>query len=153
MGYNTAVGNLQKLPCGGMTVKEKLLYGIWLCMYIICVGMGSIVQRGVGLIVLLNLLALLFFAPGVVLLVDGMREQNRKQLLRVRIVSLTSLVLTLCLIVLNILLVGAGEQAGEILHDVLMLVSTPMFCCYWQGVSLFLWACLFVGSFPGIWKK
>lgn len=134
-------------------MKEKLLYGIWLCMYIICVGMGSVAQRSVGLIVVLNILAILFFVPGFLLLADGLREQNRKQLLRVRVVSILSLVLTLCLIVLNILLVGAGEQAGAILHDVLMLVSAPMFCFYFQGVSLFLWACLFVGSFPRIWKK
>ena len=69
------------------------------------------------------------------------------------IISLISLGLTLSLIVLNILTVNAGSSVGQTLNDVLLLVSAPMFCCHWQGVSLFLWACLFVSSFPKMWKK
>ena len=42
------------------------------------------------------------------------------------------------------------QAQGETLNDILILVSAPMFCCYWQGISLFLWACLFVSSFPKI---
>ena len=94
------------------------------------------------------------FENGVVGVI-GSEEDNkdRKILKTVRIVSLISLLLTLSLIVLNILLVFAGETVGQTLNDILILVSAPMFCCYLRGLSPFLWACLFISSFPRMWKK
>lgn len=134
-------------------MKEKILYVFWLCFYILCVGLGTVVQRSVGLHIAFTVLSLLFFIPGILLLWEGIRANDRKMLLRVRIVSLVSLLLTVSLIVLNILTVTAGDAVGQVMHDLLILVSAPMFCCYWRGLSLFLWACLFVGSFPRIWEK
>ncbi|MBO5078080.1 MAG: hypothetical protein J6B67_00160 [Oscillospiraceae bacterium] len=134
-------------------MKEKILYVFWLCFYILCVGLGTVVQRSAGLHIAFTVLSLLFFLPGILLLWEGIRANDRKMLLRVRIVSLVSLLLTVSLIVLNILTVTAGDAVGQVMHDLLILVSAPMFCCYWRGLSLFLWACLFVGSFPRIWEK
>lgn len=134
-------------------MKEKILYVFWLCFYILCVGLGTVVQRSTGLHVAFTVLSLLFFLPGILLLWEGIRANDRKMLLRVRIVSLVSLLLTVSMIVLNILTVTAGDAVGQVMHDLLILVSAPMFCCYWRGLSLFLWACLFVGSFPRIWGK
>lgn len=134
-------------------MKEKILYVFWLCFYILCVGLGTVVQRSTGLHIAFTLLSLIFFLPGILLLWEGIRTDDSKILFRVRIVSLTSLVLTVSLIVLNILTVTAGDAVGQIMHDLLILVSAPMFCCYWRGLSIFLWACLFVSSFPKIWKK
>ena len=134
-------------------MKEKILYVFWLCFYILCVGLGTVVQRSAGLHIAFTVLSLLFFLPGILLLWEGIRANDRKMLLRVRIVSLVSLLLTVSLIVLNILTVTAGDAVGQVMHDLLILVSAPMFCCYWRGLSLFLWACLFVGSFPRIWRK
>ncbi len=134
-------------------MKEKITYGIWLCLYILCVGLGTLTQRNAVVSFAMMLIALIFYVPGVYLLWEGIRTKNKNMLLRVRTVSLTSLILTLSLIVLNILLVTAGDNVGKILNDLLILFSAPMFCCYWRGISLFLWACLFVSSFPRMWKK
>lgn len=135
--------------------KEKRfwLYALWLALYIFCVGMGSLTERSVGLSVFLNLLSILFFVPGILLLIDGYRHNHRKTLRTVRIISLCSLILTLSLIVLNIVMVQAGDTVGQLLNDLLLVVSAPMFCCYIRGISIFFWACLFVSSFPRMWSK
>ena len=130
-----------------------LLYGLWACLYIICVGMGSLTERSTALSVVLTVLSLLFFVPPFLLLWKGYQAKDQKALKTVRIVSLLSLVLTLSLVVLNILTVLSGETVGQLLNDILLVVSAPMFCCYIRGVSIFLWACLFVSSFPRMWKK
>lgn len=134
-------------------MKEKHLYWIWLCLYILCAGLGMITERNLAGNILLTALSLIFFIPGILLLHKGITKNNIKLLLQVRIVSLVSLALTLSLIVLNIVLVFAGETVGRLLNDLLILVSAPMFCCYLRGISPFLWACLFVSSFPRMWKK
>ena len=134
-------------------MKERILYFIWLCLYIICVGMGTIAQRDAVMHVILMILALLFFVPAIILLYDGLTTANKKMLLRIRIVSICSLVLTLSMIILNIVAVKAGEDVGLVLNDLLILFSAPMFCTYWRGLSIFLWACVFVSSFPRMWKK
>lgn len=134
-------------------MKEKVLSFSWLGMYILCAGLGTITQRSVFGSVVLTLLSLIFFIPPSILLYHGFTTQNQKLLFRIRIISLISLSLTLCLIVLHILTVFAGETLGKLLNDLLIVISAPMFCCAWQWISLFLWACLFVGSFPKMWKK
>ena len=134
-------------------MKKLVLYVLWLCMYIICVGMGTLTERTTALHILLSVLALLFFVPGILLLIHGFQTGDQKLLLQVRLISLASLVLTLCLIIVNIAAVQATEGVGNVLNELLILVSAPMFCAYWRVASLFLWACLFVSSFPRMWKK
>lgn len=134
-------------------MKEKLLYLNWACLYVMCVGFGTIVQRSVAGHIILMLLSLIFFVPGIILVYDGLKNDNKKMLRRVRIISLTSLFLTLSMIILNILLVRASEAVGNALNDILIVVSAPMFCCYWRGIGPFLWACLFISSFPRMWKN
>ena len=112
-----------------------------------------ITERNILGNLILTTISLAFFIPGILLLYKGFRENDLKILKTVRIISIVSLVLTLSLIVLNILLVFAGEAAGQTLNDLLILVSAPMFCCYLRGLSPFLWACLFISSFPRMWKK
>ena len=131
-------------------MKKQILYMLWLSLYILCVGLGTLTDRTTAGSVVLTILAIVFFVPGMLLLIHGYKTGDRKMLVRIRIISILSLGLTLVLIVLNILLVQAGSGVGETLNDILILVSAPMFCCYWQGISLFLWACLFVSSFPKI---
>ena len=136
-----------------MKAKEKILYCIWLGMFILCAGLGTITQRNTAGAVILTILSLLFFVAPAILLYDALKEENKKALLRMRIISISSLSLTLILIILNTLAIFAGDAAGKFLNDLLIVISAPMACCYWQGVSLFLWACLFVGSFPRMWKN
>ena len=134
-------------------MKEKNLYIIWLCLYILCAGLGMIPERSIIGNIFLTTLSLSFFIPGILLLRKGLTENNRKILVAVRIISLVSLILTLSLIVLNIVLVFASDAVGQALNILLILFSAPMFCCYLRGLSPFLWACLFISSIPRIWKK
>jgi len=134
-------------------LNKKILYFIWLCLYILCAGLGMISKRNILGDIFLTTLSLAFFIPGILLLYKGIRENDKKTLRTVRILSLCSLLLTLSLIVCNIVLVFAGEAAGQALNCLLILFSAPMFCCYLRGLSPFLWACLFISSFPRMWKK
>ncbi len=134
-------------------MKERILYCIWLGLYIACVGMGTVLQRSTGMDIALMALALVFYVPAILLLHQGITTGSKKMLLRIRIVSLCSLLLTLAMFVLNILAVHASQEVGLVLNDMLHLFSAPMFCCYPRVLSLFLWACVFVSSFPRMWKK
>ena len=134
-------------------MKEKVLYVFWLCFYILCVGLGTVTQRSAGLTAAFTVLSLIFFLPGILLLWEGIQTKNIQMLRRVRLVSGISLVLTVSLIVLNILTVTAGDTVGQAMNDLLILVSAPMFCSYIRGISIFGWACIFVSTFPFMWKK
>lgn len=134
-------------------MKTKNLYFLWLGLYVLCFGLGFIPERNLFLHIFLGLLSLVFYVPPVLLLYRGIKTGDHKHLRHLRKISLTSLVLTLVLIVANIVSVYASDAAGRILNALLNLVSVPMFCCYFRGIGLFLWACLFISSFPRLWKS
>ena len=128
-------------------VKELILYAIWLCLYILCVGLGTVEEaEGAGKVFFV-LTSLIFFIPGVLLLLLGRKEKNRRMLLRVRILSICSLGLTVAVFCANVIAVAASSQLGSFLHDLLNLVSAPMFCARYWVLSLFCWACLLSSSF------
>ena len=133
-------------------VKEWILYAIWLCLYILCVGLGTVENvEGVGKVFFV-LTALIFFVPGVMLLVLGRKEKNKKMIRRVRIVSICSLALTVIVFCANVASIAASSQAGTFLNDLLNLVSAPMFCAQYWILSLFCWASLLSASFMKIEK-
>ena len=128
------------------SVKEILSYCVWLCLYILCVGLGTVEEvAGIGK-VLFILTGLIFFLPGAYLLHLGKREKNKKITLRVRIVAICSLSLTAIVFCANVIAVSADASVGRILYDMLNLVSAPMFCVRYWIISIFLWACLFSAS-------
>ena len=128
-------------------VKEWILYAAWLCLYILCVGLGTVEEVwGVGK-VLFILTSLIFFIPGVWLLVMGIGEKNKKMVRRVRIISLCSLLLTMIVFCANLMAVTGSSETGAFLHDLLNLVSAPMFCAQYWIISIFCWACLLSASF------
>lgn len=128
-------------------MREKLLYGVWAALYILCVGLGTIQDpTGFGKAVLVGI-AVLFFIPGGILLYDGVRTENKKAVLQVRLVAAVSLGLTLILLIVNFLSFTVSEAAGGVLYDLLALVSAPMLCGQYWLLSLFLWACLLIASF------
>ena len=134
-------------------VKEWILYAVWLCLYILCVGLGTVEEvEGAGKVFFV-LTSLIFFIPGVLLLLLGRREKNRKMLLRVRIVAICSLGLTVAVFCANVVAVAGSSQLGSLLHDLLNLVSAPMFCSQYWILSLFCWACLLWTSFLKFNKK
>jgi len=128
-------------------MKEKTLYLIWGAWYILCAGLGFIpAAGGFGRVVLIAV-AVLFFVPGAVLLVRGLRAGNRKGVLRIRRISLGALLLALVLILANVCSIDASQTAGDVLYILLGILSAPMFCGQYWLLSLFLWGCLLTGSF------
>ena len=128
-------------------MKEKILYAIWASLYILCVGLGT-VENAAGLgKALLIASAVIFFLPGGALLYHGLQTGNKKVLQRLRLVCLTSLVLTLILIVANLMSVSASAKTGKVLYDLLQLFSAPMLCGQFWAMSLFLWSILMILSF------
>ena len=127
--------------------KKILACALWACLYILCVGLGTVEQvRGLGK-ALFVLTALIFFLPGAYLLYLGHREKDRRCLLGVRITAICSLTMTVGIFAANVLAVGASSQVGKHLYDLLNLVSSPMFCSQYWILSLFCWACLLSASF------
>ena len=128
-------------------VNELILYAAWLCLYILSVGLGTVeAVEGAGKVFFV-LTSLIFFLPGVALLILGRKEKNKKMILRVRIAAICSLALTVIVFCANVIAVGASSQVGSFLNDLLKLVSAPMFRSQYWVLSLFCWACLLSASF------
>lgn len=134
-------------------MKQRNIYILWLCLYVICFIAGLIPNpTGFGR-VLLIFISLGFFVPGGMLLYNAHHQQNRKTLIRLRIISLSSLILTVIFFIVNLLSVFASDVAGTVLHIFLAIVSVPMLAMqYWLG-SLFLWSCLFIGTFLKLYRQ
>ena len=129
------------------SVKKTILYTLWGCLYVLCVGLGTADDpQGLGK-VLFVLTGLIFFLPPLNILYTARKNHDRTHLLILRVMSGVSLAGTAVLLVLNFLSVGADAETGRRLYELLNLFSAPMVCIQYWAVSLFLWACLFWGSF------
>ena len=128
-----------------MTKKTKrALLLAWGGLFILCAGLGF--MRDPGAPGLLTTLAILFFAPGTALCALSYRGEDRKTLRLVRLLSAISLGATLAALILNFLTVKMPDWLGDLLYGVLIVVSSPMVCGQIWIISLFLWACLLLGS-------
>ena len=134
-------------------MKQKLIYLLWLFLYIICVGLGTITESIPVLIVFQGLFALLFYVPPVLLAIEGLKEGQRRYLVQIRVISILSLVLTLIFMIANIASVYASEAVGNTLNQLYILVAAPMHCLPYGFISIFLWACLLMLTFPRLWKE
>ena len=130
-------------------MKQKTLYAIWGVLYALCCALGFLPQKG-GI---LTVFSVLFFLPGVLILADAYKQQNQTALRTLRYVSLGSLVLTLALLAASFASAQGSLKLGDVLHYILGIVSVPMFCSSIWALSLFLWACLFIASFPKVIGK
>ena len=127
-------------------MKSQFLYALWGALFILCAGLGFIPEPAGVLRVLLTGLSILFFLPPAVLVWKGRREKDRMALSLVRNLSIASLSLSVLLIIANFLTVFRSELLGDILHGVLVVVSSPMICRGHWAMSLFFWACLLISS-------
>ena len=127
-------------------MKSQFLYALWGALFILCAGLGFIPEPAGVLRVLLTGLSILFFLPPAVLVWKGRREKDRMALSLVRNLSIASLSLSVLLIIANFLTVFRSELLGNILHGVLVVVSSPMICSGHWAMSLFFWACLLISS-------
>lgn len=134
-------------------MKQKTLYILWACMFILCAGLGFIPEsEGFGTVVLVTL-AVLFFLPGALLLHCAQKARDAKGIKRIRLISAISLGATAVMLVINFACAGASTALGDFLFGLLILVSSPMICGRYWVVSLFLWACLLMASFNKPPKK
>ena len=127
-------------------MKSQFLYALWGALFILCAGLGFIPEPAGVLRVLLTGLSILFFLPPALLVWKGRREKDRMALLLVRNLSIASLSLSVLLIIANFLMAFRSELLGDILHGVLVVVSSPMICSGHWAMSLFFWACLLISS-------
>ena len=130
-------------------MKQKTLYTIWGFLYVLCCALGFLPQKNA----VLSVISVLFFTPGVLILVDAYRQQDKKALRCLRFVSLGSLILTLALLAASFASAQGSLKLGDVLHYILGIVSVPMYCSSIWALPLFLWACLFIASFPKVVGK
>ena len=130
-------------------MNQKTLYSVWGVLYILCCALGFLPEKTAPL----TAVSVLFFVPGVLILVDAYKRRDRKALLRLRLISLGSLVLTLMLLALSFASAQGSQTLGNVLHYILGIVSAPMYCSGIWALPMFLWACLFMASFPKVIGK
>ena len=122
--------------------KNTILYSIWAVLYCACMGFSFVKDPTAGEKVFLVALGLSFFVPPFVLVFQARKEESRKTLLALRLVSILVLVLSLILLVLNFLSVYFSAKTGLVLYVLLVMCSVPMVCVQHWFLGLFLWACL-----------
>lgn len=125
---------------------NKWLYCGWGVMYIASVALSFIPEVTDIAKISLLIFSILFFVPGFLLLYNAFRDNDRKAVLRIRWISLLSLILTTASLAALILTIGS-ETVFNIVYYVLMVFSAPMLCSHFWAVSLFLWACLLSSTF------
>ena len=121
---------------------KRILYAEWALMFALCAALGFVPNPQGAVYWGLFALSLLFFVPPGILLYRAYREGDRREPRRIGVICLISLGLTLTMLVLNFLSVGANQAAGNMVYWILIVVSTPMICGRIWVVSLFAWACL-----------
>ncbi len=131
-------------------MKQASWFALWGGLFILCAGLGFIPEPSGVLRGVLTICSLVFFLPGAVLVYRGTREGDTHTLALVRNLAAASLGLTLVLLVLNLLTALRSELLGDVLYYVLVIVSSPMVCSGYWALSLFLWACLLIGSIRGM---
>lgn len=126
-----------------MIFKDKgILKALWAGMFLLCALLGFVPQpEGANKWLLLGF-GILFFVPPGLLLYQCRKSADLENLRLVRNLSIVSLGVTVALLVANILSMLAPQTVGDALYYILVVVSTPMVCCQYWVVSLFLWAAL-----------
>ena len=134
-------------------MKKSVVYAIWGVLYALCMVLGFVPNpSGFGKILLI-LSSLIFFLPGFYLAYLGKKENSRKTMRALRLISGSMLLLSTLLIVLNFLSVSYSAQTGLVLHVLLVMFTVPMVCGQIWSLSLFLWACILMLSLPESKKK
>lgn len=127
-------------------MKRSSLYAVWGISYIICAGLGFIPEPEGGVRILLTALSVLFFVPPAILLYDAVQARDQRTVRQIRLLSALSLGVTLVLLIASILTAVSPDWIGNLMHVLLAIFSTPMFCSNYWVLSLFGWAALLVAS-------
>ena len=127
-------------------MNKKWMAGLWGGLFIVCAGLGFMQPVQGAFRFFLTALSVCFFLPPVILIMQAKKDGDLQTVRLVRNLSGLSLLLTLLAIVCNILAAPGSEVLGGILNSVLIILSSPMVAMGSWFVSLFLWACLLIGS-------
>ncbi len=132
--------------------KDKgILKALWAGMYILCAVLSFVEISDGATRVLLLVIAILFFAPPGADLWFSLQRKDSGELRLIRNLSILSLAGTTVLLLANVLSVLTSSTAlGDVLHILLVLVSTPMICSHSWAWSLLLWAGLLWGSMAAL---
>ena len=125
-------------------MKKQHLFALWGGFFVLCAALGFVQTASTALHVLMTLLSVACFVPAALLLHRSYKTGDRNIAVLVRNFSAASLLLTAALLILNFLSALWPEMIGNILHSILIIVSTPMVCSGYWALSLFLWACLMI---------
>lgn len=123
-------------------MNKKVLFVLWGTLFILCAGLGFIPEPQGALRGVMTAASVLFFLPPAALLYRA----DRDTALLIRNLAALSLGVTLLTLILNFVLAVSSETLGNILHYILVVVSSPMICSGYWVLSLFLWASLLMGS-------
>ena len=134
-------------------MSSKRLYSLWGVLFIICAVLGFIPIPYNWVQTVLTALSVLFFLPPVALLYCAGKQGDRSTPQLIRNLSLASLGLTLLVLILSVVSAVQSEFLGNMLHGILVIVSTPMICSGYWVLTLFLWACLLIYSLQLLRKK
>ena len=130
-------------------MNKKNLFVLWGVLFILCAGLGFLPEPAGLLKGLMTALSVLFFVPPALLLYHADRETA----LLIRNLAALSLGVTLVTLILNFVLAVSSEFLGNVLHYILVVISSPMICSGYWVLSLFLWACLLMVSLQNLRKK
>ena len=134
-------------------MNKKRSFILWGVLFAVCAGLGFVPRPEGALKVLMGILSLAFFGVGGWILWSAGQRKDLAAVALIRSLSLASLVLTFVMLLVNFMSVFASEWLGNLLHYMLIVVSSPMLCAPSWAVSLFLWACLMVASHKILTKK
>ena len=133
-----------------MKLDKYILFAAWIGMYIMCAVLGFLPPQEGANKWLLVVIALLFFVPPALLVYQGWKQKKDQQMKIVQRISLIVVIATVTMLVFNLLsvaliIVMPEETAlvlGDVLYDLLILVSTPMLCGQYWGIGLVGWVVL-----------
>ena len=134
-------------------MNKRTLWLIWYSLFIVCALLGFIHQPQGFWKFCFGFLSVLFFVPGFWLVILADRRDDVRLLRQIRGISIGSLALTTLLIMLNFLSALMTDFWGNLLHGILVVVSTPMLCAPFWALSLFGWACIMVLSVTYLKKR
>ena len=127
-------------------MKKPVIYTIWGILYFVCVGLSFVGSATTAGKILPALIGLAFFVPPFYLLWQARKEDNRKTIRALRLLSIVILALSLVLLALNFLSVYFSAYTGLVLYVLLVMFTPPLACTQSWALSLFLWACILMLS-------
>ena len=123
-------------------MTNNTLFLLWAGLFALCAGLGFLPEPNA----FTTLAALAAFVPPAILLYRAGQTGDGHTRTLIRNLSALSLGLTAVLLVLNFLTALSSEFLGNLVHGILVIVSSPMICSGHWAMSLFLWACLLMVS-------